>query len=75
MSLVGVMLAVVAVHLFIAAVAVERVQHFTNMVPEITQVNVGNVSGLVSGDGNVLVHGPLAKLTIEWPVASSRRSF
>jgi hypothetical protein len=44
-----------------------RVQYFSNMLPQISQVNVGNVSGVVSGDSSVLVHGPLAKLTIAWP--------
>jgi hypothetical protein len=44
-----------------------RVQYFSNMLPQIGQVDVGNVSGVVSGDSSVLVHGPLAKLTIAWP--------
>ena len=44
-----------------------RVQHFTNMVPVISQVNVGNISGVVSGNGSVLMHGPVGKLTIAWP--------
>jgi hypothetical protein len=44
-----------------------RVQYFSNMLPEIRQVNVGNVSGVVSGNTDVLVHGPLAKLTIALP--------
>ena len=44
-----------------------RVQHFTNMVPVINQVNVGNILGVTSGNGSVLVHGPVGKLTIAWP--------
>jgi hypothetical protein len=44
-----------------------RMQYFSNMLPQIGQVNIGNVSGAVTGDSSVLVHGPLAKLTIAWP--------
>jgi hypothetical protein len=44
-----------------------RVQYFSHLAPVITQVNVGNVSGGVTGDSAVLVHGPVAKLTIAWP--------
>ena len=43
-----------------------RVDYFNNMLPVITQVSASNITGGVLGGGSVLVHGPVAKLTIGW---------